>query len=140
MLFYSTIYIGEFYKRSVPPAPSADAQIALDAEATRLGARALFYSAVIALGANLILPLFVYETEEKGAGKKCAKMIRIPDVLRVHLITLWAASHFIFAACMFATLYAVHAFIFKITDTTVASQIVSGGRHLSFWSLGSLGP
>jgi len=106
VLFYSTIYVGEFYKRSVPPAPSVDAQLALDAEATRLGARALFYSAVIALVANLILPYFVYETEETGVGKKSGRGIRIPDALRVHLISLWAASHFIFAACMFATLYA----------------------------------
>ena len=79
LLFYTTVYIGDLYKRSTPlsasppipqPPPSSDEYInainaARDAEATRLGSRALFYSALLALFVNVVMPMFVATTASK---------------------------------------------------------------------------
>ncbi|KAF8896631.1 hypothetical protein BD779DRAFT_1727678 [Infundibulicybe gibba] len=106
VLFYSTIYVGDFHKRASPNPPSPE----LDAEATRLGSRALFYSSLIALFANLALPLFVSEASRKGKGHRQAgdawwERFVVPDGLKVHMASLWAVSHLVFAGCMFATLF-----------------------------------
>ncbi|KAG6894396.1 hypothetical protein C0992_006288 [Termitomyces sp. T32_za158] len=57
ILFYTTIYIGDLYRRSTPLSPSFTREDR-DSEATLLGTRALFYSSVIALVLNIILPGF----------------------------------------------------------------------------------
>jgi len=82
----------------------------MDAEATRLGSRALFYSACLSLLANFVLPLFITKpsghrsaVELVGGGdgvleslmKKCT----------IGLPMLWATSHALFAVCMFATFF-----------------------------------
>jgi len=111
--FYSTIYVGDIYKRTSPPANSSDEQNALDAEATRLGSRALFFSALLSLFLNLVLPLFVSESAGTRNGRPpipntaqswFKRACRVPRSMQVHLATLWAVSHIVFAACMFATL------------------------------------
>lgn len=113
VLFYSTIYIGDLHKWSSPVATNDDERAALDAEATRLGSRALFYSALLALLVNLTLPFFVAEaTPGGGPGSASTKynstwwerMCRVPTSMQVHLATIWAVSHLVFAGCMFATL------------------------------------
>src|SRR6202030_3312514 len=46
VLFYSTLYVGDLYKHSMPPATTDEQQTLIDDEALRLGSRALFYSAL----------------------------------------------------------------------------------------------
>ena len=109
VLFYTTVYIGELHKRSQPP-PSPSSSVALEAEATRLGSRALLYSSLVSLASNIVLPFFVKEAgsgvQEGVDGLKSA-MNRIGWWKRrwkVHLASLWTASHLVFALCMGATL------------------------------------
>jgi hypothetical protein len=118
VLFYTSVYIGELHKRTTPaPSPfDLTAIRLLEAEATRLGSRALLFNSLLALAANVALPYFV-----KGAAKKGGRntMIRPStprrrgpwwtlgldlEKFQVHLASLWAASHLIFALCMGATL------------------------------------
>ncbi|PFH53502.1 hypothetical protein AMATHDRAFT_54630 [Amanita thiersii Skay4041] len=79
VLFYTTIYIGDIHKNailasSVSPLSSQE-RAELDAEATRLGSRALFYSALVSLFGNVVLPYFVYgadcvdECHGRGKGR-----------------------------------------------------------------------
>jgi solute carrier family 45, member 1/2/4 len=63
LMFYTSIYIGDLYKRANPLAhDNLDTEtlrqnaLARDAEATRLGSRALFYSSVVALILTWLLP------------------------------------------------------------------------------------
>ncbi|KAI6144983.1 MFS general substrate transporter [Pisolithus tinctorius] len=105
VLFYTSLYIGELYKRSLPDTVADDADV--DAEATRLGSRALFYSALVALVANLVTPFFVIQ-DEPGVkasivrGSRWRQWIKVP---RIRLVTLWAFSHAVFAGCMWATYF-----------------------------------
>ncbi|KAF8627150.1 hypothetical protein AX17_006367 [Amanita inopinata Kibby_2008] len=65
ILFYTTIYIGDLYKRaffaSATSPLSDEDQITLNAEATRSGSRALFCSSLVSLIGNVVLPYFVSE-------------------------------------------------------------------------------
>ena len=118
VLFYSTIYIGDLYKRSTPAVSTPDAQAALDAEAIRLGSRALFYSSLLSLLANFALPPFVTEARKcitSPTGREAEegwweRMCRVPRSLQVHLASLWAVSHLVFAGCMLGTLYVDSSF------------------------------
>ncbi|KAF9441270.1 MFS general substrate transporter [Macrolepiota fuliginosa MF-IS2] len=118
---YTTIYIGDIYKRSCPVPLTVEAQIALDAEATRLGTRAFFWSSVIWLISNVVLPAFVIESASSGKqrpyvhfqgsssrGTGWARMkglVRVPLCMKIDMASLWALSHLIFAGCMFATFF-----------------------------------
>jgi solute carrier family 45 protein 1/2/4 len=121
ILFYTTLYIGDLYKRSSPIPSTEDGRTAFDAEATRLGSRALFWSSVVSMVGNIVLPAFVTEpaasseNEQKphlrfGYGSKdtwwkgLLKHVGVPVWMRIHLASLWALSHVVFALCMFATL------------------------------------
>jgi len=103
VLFYSTIYIGDLYKQSSPAPATDEEQTFIDTEAMRIGSRALFYSAVLTFLINLVLPAFI---------SKSARSLAVVDDnswgvckwMRIRLVTIWAVSHFVFAACMFATL------------------------------------
>ncbi|KDQ32655.1 hypothetical protein PLEOSDRAFT_1073124 [Pleurotus ostreatus PC15] len=122
ILFYTTIYVGDLYKRahssSLPPSSSPDfpqAQADLDATATRLGSRALFYSSLLSLAANILLPFFVAEASDgsdefnsrhvSGIRAKLLKLGALLTRKKVHLASLWAVSHLIFALCMFGTFF-----------------------------------
>ncbi|KAF9036322.1 major facilitator superfamily domain-containing protein [Panaeolus papilionaceus] len=107
ILFYSTIYVGDFHKRNSPLPDSPQEQDILDTEATRLGSRALFYSALISLFLNLVLPAFVTETAGKASPRASSPQwgLVIPPRLKVHLSTMWAIGHLILSACMFATFF-----------------------------------
>ncbi|KAL1659138.1 major facilitator superfamily domain-containing protein [Schizophyllum commune] len=107
VMFYTSVYIGDLYKRS-----AAQAQIEPDdAEGTRLGARALFYMGAVSLFANVVLPAFVAETASKSRSGtplpvlKKPSRLAVPARMKVHLATLWAASHVVFAACMLGTFF-----------------------------------
>jgi solute carrier family 45 protein 1/2/4 len=108
VLFYTTVYVGDIYKSGLPD--SADPESGeVDAEATRLGTRALFCSACISLFCNFALPFLVPRVvkrrtigdlfqEEGGVLKRIARKFQIS------LPMLWALSHALFALCMFSTL------------------------------------
>jgi solute carrier family 45, member 1/2/4 len=108
VLFYTTLYIGDIYKSGLPDSVDLES-VEVDAEATRLGTRALFWSACISLFCNLTLPFLISPAvkartirdlfqEESGTLK------RIAYKLRISLPMLWALSHALFALCMLSTL------------------------------------
>jgi len=101
---YTTLYIGELHKQLSPPPGDDSSAIVLEEEATRLGARALFYSALVSLAANTIMPVFVVHANEVATFSPLQPNKPWLERVRVHLATLWAFSHFVFAFCMAATL------------------------------------
>ncbi|KAJ7050399.1 major facilitator superfamily domain-containing protein [Mycena amicta] len=104
VLFYTTMYISDLYARS-QAAGANTTEIA--AEGTRLGSRALFFSAVLSLSTNLVLPSFVrlspLESNQRNADAKPSHWIEIPEGLKIPLSTLWAWSHLLFGMCMLGT-------------------------------------
>ncbi|KAM5539805.1 hypothetical protein V8D89_006618 [Ganoderma adspersum] len=109
VLFYTTAFIGDLHKASSSLPPSDPD---LDAEATRLGTRALFYSAILSFAGNVFLPFIVAESarsrrllERKLAQARKSVWLRLYDRLRISLATLWAVSHLLFAVSMFATFF-----------------------------------
>lgn len=92
----------------MPPAATDEQLILIDDEATRLGSRALFYSALLSLVVSVVLPSFVAEAAgdppQNQTSSWWQRVCRVPRRLQVHLVTMWAASHLVFASCMFATL------------------------------------
>lgn len=123
ILFYTSIYIADLYKRGLPIPSTQSAQDALDAQATRLGSRALFFQSVIALIGNIVLPYFVTESATTpgevnqpkshlrfGYGSqslwtKVGRWMKVPNWLKIHLASLWALCHLVFALCMFGTFF-----------------------------------
>ena len=108
VLFYTTAFIGDLHKRS-SSLPLDDP--GLDAEATRLGTRALFFSSLVSLAGNVFLPLVVAESvrsrpppERRFAASRRNMWARLCARLKVSLSILWAMGHLVFAICMFATL------------------------------------
>ncbi|KAG1752015.1 major facilitator superfamily domain-containing protein [Suillus lakei] len=105
VLFYTTVYIGELHKR-VSPHPADDSSaVILEEEATRLGARALFYSALVSLAANIVMPFFVVHAKEVAILSPLQPKKPWSERVQVHLATLWAFSLFIFVFCMAATFF-----------------------------------
>ncbi|KAH7871070.1 uncharacterized protein C8R40DRAFT_1055634 [Lentinula edodes] len=114
VMFYSTLYIGDLYKRAFfatailvpPPEISEDSLAALDTEATRIGSRALFYSSLLALFMNVVLPFFTTEAaRHNNMDRSWWNNLAIPEVLKVHLVSLWAVSLGVLASCMIATFF-----------------------------------
>jgi solute carrier family 45 protein 1/2/4 len=129
MLFYTTTYIGDLHKRASPipdtvcsllvvfgldliSEPQDEATRLLDDEATRLGTQAMFFYALVALIMNVVAPHFVVGAAPERSrtvasgfrevrGTTLRDRIRLP---KMHLATLWALSHALFAICMEATL------------------------------------
>ena len=108
VLFYTTAFIGDLHKASSDLPPSDPD---LDAEATRLGTRALFYSAILSFAGNIFLPFIVADSarsrrllERKLAQARRSIWLQFYDRLKISLAALWAGSHFLFAISMFATL------------------------------------
>ncbi|RXW15447.1 hypothetical protein EST38_g10394 [Candolleomyces aberdarensis] len=137
VLFYSTLYVGDLHKQ-VSPLPATDeARASLDAEATRLGSRALFFSSVVALAANILLPSFVPEAksakEDESTGGFWKRICKVPAVLQIHLATLWAASHVIFAGCMFATF-----FVQSVWGATILITVTGFSWAITQWAPFSL--
>jgi hypothetical protein len=87
----------------------------LDAAATRLGTQALFFQALVSLSTNFLAPMFVLGAAarparpERGVAggfwevKRASALERLRPP-KMHLATLWALSHGLFALCMEATL------------------------------------
>jgi hypothetical protein len=85
----------------MPSGSAPGAQAALDAQATRLGSRALFCSSLVSLFANFAFPPFVTEARQcitslKGRGAEESwweRMCRVPRSLQVHLARQHHRSH-----------------------------------------------
>ena len=110
ILFLSTSYIGELYKRASPEPTTEDESGQQNREATILGTRALFFFSIVTLFANFAMPLFVIEAKTDSSGSDTArvrqKSFSFMEKIRVmHLCELWAFSLLLVAFCMFATLY-----------------------------------
>jgi len=114
MMFYTTVYVGDIYKSGLPDSVDPTSE-EVDAEATRLGTRALFWAACITLFSNLALPLLASQTprrrmigdllqEEGGALKRLVRKFQIS------LPMLWAIGQGLFALCMFGTFFISSAF------------------------------
>ncbi|KAG2126871.1 major facilitator superfamily domain-containing protein [Suillus bovinus] len=103
VLFYTTVYIGELHKQVSPPPADDDSAVILEEEATRLGTRALFYSALVSLAANIIMPFFVIRAKEVAISTPLRLKKPWLERVQVHLATLWAFSLLVFALCMAAT-------------------------------------
>jgi len=115
VLFWTSLYVGELHKGNSPTPGTDAAQAALDAEATRLGSRAMLCNALASFVVSVVAPFFVssgYEnrngsregTDNQGSGwleQLHGRWFRRP---KVHLAFLWAFSHGIFAVCMLSTL------------------------------------
>ncbi|KAJ7628902.1 major facilitator superfamily domain-containing protein [Roridomyces roridus] len=97
VLFYTTMYINDLYARS---ALAVGTPSDIVAEGTRLGSRGLFFSAVLALLTNLLLPLFAASGRSRGTIGTI-----IPECFKFPLSTLWAGSHLLFALCMLGTCF-----------------------------------
>lgn len=168
LLFYTTIYVGDLYKRSTPLSASPPISIpstaspeerlsmllnARNAEATRLGSLALFYSSLLALFMNIVVPMFIVTTASKrsssmtpshsssvgrggalgalgddigsarvgggegsreddmngwrihGEGERgWRRRIRVPERMKIKLVSMWAVSHLALAGCLLGTL------------------------------------
>ena len=106
VLFYTTEFVAELHKRAHEGTPQDDP--ALDAEATRLGSRALLYNSILSLACNMLLPFFVSEATKSRAALERklnrSRFMMMYDRIKIHLATLWAVSHIVFAVCMAATL------------------------------------
>jgi hypothetical protein len=97
------------YKSTIQ-SPLDDAEV--DAEATRLGSRALFYSSCLTLFANFVTPLFVAKSpSHRSVVELSSGSAGVLELLmskcKIGLPMLWTVSHALFATCMFATLYVI---------------------------------
>lgn len=137
VLFYTTVYIGDIYKSGLPDSVDPESG-EVDAEATRLGTKALFWSACISLFCNFALPFIISQTakrrtigdlfqEEDGALK------RIFRKFRISLSMLWALSHALFSLCMFSTFFVTGTF-----GATVLITLTGVAWAVSQWAPFSL--
>lgn len=97
--------------RNSPIPETDDGQIALEAEATRLGSRALLCNALASLVVSIVGPFFVSGVrssrpyEIKGNSDWSSRVSRLWHERRtIDLATLWAISHGVFSTCMLSTL------------------------------------
>jgi solute carrier family 45 protein 1/2/4 len=103
ILFYTTLYISDLYQRSLPPSAFEGGTEDIEAEGTRLGSRAQLFLSLLSLATNFLAPLIVRD----AASSSSPIHIGPPKQWwqrKIHLATLWAASHLVFAFCMFGTL------------------------------------
>ena len=108
MIFYTTVYVGDIYKFGLPDSVDPTSE-EVDAEATRLGTRALFLSACISLFSNFALPLLVSHTSRRRAigdplQEEGGALKRVLRKFQTSLPMLWAMGQGLFALCMFSTL------------------------------------
>ncbi|KAH9000608.1 MFS general substrate transporter [Lactarius hatsudake] len=121
IFFYTTLYVSELYKRSLPSSA---------AEGTRLGSRAQLFSAFVALLTNALAPLIVDNDSPSpthvGPPKQWWQR-------KIHLATLWAISYLVFAFCMFGTFLTSSA-----TGATMLITILGFSSAICLWAPFSL--
>jgi len=110
ILFFSTVWIGEIYKRQEIAAGRPANDPTLEADATRAGNGAMFWSSVLSLTTSVILPLLVTTSKARQNGETyqsgVSLWVRLLAKCKFHLAFLWALSHLIFAISMMLTLAA----------------------------------
>lgn len=111
LLFNTTEFISELYRHSLNITSESPNFEEVMAEGSRIGSRAMFYNAILSLIANIILPFFVSESGSRKRMQNAIALgvskpwwVRLFEKMKVHLATLWAISHLVFAICMMATL------------------------------------
>lgn len=128
-LFYITTYIGQLYVNPIFDKHPGLSNGEIDktwAEATRIATSAYFLNAVVAFVGSLVLPLLVVAPSQKALevftndsplepppptsryGTFWHSSTRFLGKLRVPGLTLrylWLLSHFLFAVCMFSTVF-----------------------------------
>ncbi|KIY69929.1 MFS general substrate transporter [Cylindrobasidium torrendii FP15055 ss-10] len=137
VLFYTTVYVGDAYKREYFSSMLQHSRqemdvAAVEEEAARLGSRALFYSSCLAMVGSFIFPLFVIETAKKRRDHNADEPVRtgwrswrIPNMLKIHLASLWVVGQALFALSMGATFF---------TDSVGGSSLVIAATGFS-WAL-----
>ncbi|KAJ7701716.1 major facilitator superfamily domain-containing protein [Mycena metata] len=108
VLLYTTTYISDLYARSLWATSVLQTPTEIAEEGTRLGSRALFFSAILALLTNLVLPAFASTSSSKSVKTSIPKL---------PLPTTWALSHLLFGTCMLAT--------FAVSSVSGATLIIS---------------
>ena len=92
----------------------------------------MFYNAILSLIASIFLPFFVAEANSRRKMQETLLaappniLIRCFNKLKVHLASLWAASHMLFAVCMFATLF--------VSFSSITERLLMTSLQLLFWS------
>ncbi|KAH9064541.1 MFS general substrate transporter [Lactarius vividus] len=128
--FYTTLYVSELYKRSLPSSAFDGNLGDIDAEGTRLGSRAQLCSALVALLTNVLAPLIIDGDSPSpvhvGPPKRWWQR-------KIHLATLWAISHLVFAFCMFGTFFTSSA-----TGATMLITILGFSSAIGLWAPFSL--
>ena len=120
----------------MPAATTDEQQTFIDEEATRLGSRALFYSALLSLVVSIVLPAFVAEAAghppQNQSSSWWQRVCRVPRGMQVHLVTMWAASQLVFAGCMFATLCVTSSLrtLYGLLDASFTVSLTAYGGPL----------
>ncbi|KAG8871456.1 hypothetical protein FRB98_000773, partial [Tulasnella sp. 332] len=124
VLFFSTVWVGEIYTKEMLATDPSISTIsdAFLADATRAGSRALLWSSILSFGASILLPFVVIQSSiedlhahvpskeimsgdrrRKNGDDSWAKIKEWLLGMKIHLATLWAVSHALFAVTMFLT-------------------------------------
>ncbi|KAN0061035.1 hypothetical protein ACQY0O_006769 [Thecaphora frezii] len=110
IMFYTTVWVGDIYRRSHPapsrPIGKLPGDEALFEEATRVGSRAMFWSAVVTFVVSVLLPLVVPSPLGDSPRAAAPRFLRGLERLRSRcpdLLFWWVFSHFIFFCAMMGT-------------------------------------
>ncbi|KAH9968022.1 major facilitator superfamily domain-containing protein [Russula dissimulans] len=104
ILFYTTIFISDIYKRSLPPSAFEGNIEDIDEEGTRLGSQAQLFSALLALATTFVAPLVILDANSSSRPMSVGPPKRWWQ-RKIHLVTLWAVSHLVISLCMFGTFF-----------------------------------
>ncbi|KAL5514844.1 hypothetical protein ACEPAG_2160 [Sanghuangporus baumii] len=132
VLFYTSVYVGDIYKKGLPEATSAAESALQEKHADIIGSRALFHHGLVALAANFFLPLFV-KPEGNSRGSESATGKLLDRIKIVHLSELWAFSHILFAFCMWATF-----FVSTVSGASLLVTLVGFSWAITQWAPFSL--
>ncbi|KAL5520645.1 hypothetical protein ACEPAF_2646 [Sanghuangporus sanghuang] len=134
VLFYTSVYVGDIYKKGLPEAASAAESALQEKHANIIGSRALFHHGLVALAANFFLPLFVKpEGDSRGSESATGKPSLLDRIKIVRLSELWAFSHLLFALCMWATF-----FVSTVSGASLLVTLVGFSWAITQWAPFSL--
>lgn len=142
-LFYSSSYIADIYVqpylKANPNMSDAELNILYE-QATRIGTFALLVYAITSLTTNLFLPFLIAPSYDSHSARSSisssksysTRLSRFLDALVIPGLTLrraWLIAHFIFAGCMFSTL-----FVRSIGAATALIGVVGVSWALTLWA------
>ncbi|KZV67350.1 MFS general substrate transporter [Peniophora sp. CONT] len=127
VLFYTSLFVGDFYRRSASASSTLTAEY-VEAEANRLGSRAMTISAILTLLTNIAAPILV--SKRKTGPEALLNTGPKPWYKRkMHMATIWALSHMFFAACMFATF-----FVGNVLGATIVMSLTGICWGITLWA------